>query len=92
MEKEREGNINVLRDTWINSLLHAPTGDPARNPGMCPDWEWNQQPLGSEAGTQSTKPHQPGQDFYFEASKSLFLSARRVSLPHGHALAPLYLP
>ena len=22
---------------------HAPlTGDPARNPGMCPDWEWDQ--------------------------------------------------
>ena len=30
-----------------------PTGDLACNPGMCPDWEWNWQPFGSKAGTQS---------------------------------------
>ena len=29
-------------------------------PGMCLDWELNQQPFGSQAGTQSTEPHQPG--------------------------------
>ena len=40
---------------------HAPpTGDPAHNPGMCPDWESNQRPFGSQAGAQSTQPHQPG--------------------------------
>ena len=40
---------------------HAPlTGDLASNPGMCPDWELNQQTFGSWAGTQSTEPHQPG--------------------------------
>ena len=38
----------------------APTGDPACNPGTCPGWESNQQPLVSQAGAQSTKPHQPG--------------------------------
>ena len=37
-----------------------PTGDPAHNPGMCPDWESNQRPFSSQAGTQSTEPHQPG--------------------------------
>ena len=26
-----------------------PTGDPACNPGMCPDWELNRQPFGSQA-------------------------------------------
>ena len=36
-----------------------PTGDLARNPGMCPDWESNQGPLASQASTQSTEPHQP---------------------------------
>ena len=41
-------------------LSHLPTGDPARNPGLCPDWESNQRPFGSQAGTQSTEPHQPG--------------------------------
>ena len=27
---------------------------------MCPDWELNWQPFGSQAGTQFTEPHQPG--------------------------------
>ena len=40
---------------------HTPsTGDLACSPGMCPDWEWNQQPFGSQAGAQSTEPHQLG--------------------------------
>ena len=38
-----------------------PMGDLARNPGMCPNWELNQQPCRLQAGTQSTEPHQPGQ-------------------------------
>ena len=27
-----------------------PTGDLARNPGMCPDWELNRRPFGLQAG------------------------------------------
>ena len=45
-----------------------PTRDLACNPGMCPDWESNQQLFGSQASTQSTEPHQPGEFviiFYF---------------------------
>ena len=38
----------------------APAEDLACNPGMCPDWESNQRPFGSQASTQSTEPHQPG--------------------------------
>ena len=37
-----------------------PTGDLAHNPGMCPDWDSNWRPFSSQAGTQSTEPHQPG--------------------------------
>ena len=37
-----------------------PTGDLARNPGICPDWESNQRPFGPQAGAQSTEPHQAG--------------------------------
>ena len=52
------------RDTWIGGLSVAscmsPTGDTARNPGMCPDWEWNQRPFSSQVGTQSTESCQPG--------------------------------
>ena len=45
---------------------HAlPTGDLACNPGLCPDWESNPQPFGSQAGAQSTEPHQRGPDLKF---------------------------
>ena len=44
-------------------LSHAPYWGPelAHNPGMCPDWELNQQLLSSQACTQSTELPQPGQ-------------------------------
>ena len=43
-------------------LSHAPNWghDLTHNPGMWPDWELNWQLIGSQAGTQSTEPHQPG--------------------------------
>ena len=42
-------------------VSHAPTtGDLACIPGLCPDWELNQCPFGSQASTQPTKPHWPG--------------------------------
>ena len=42
-------------------LLHAPiSGNLARNPGMCPDWELNRQPFGLQVSGQSTESHQPG--------------------------------
>ena len=48
---------------------HAhPTGTwPTHNPGMCSDWESNHRPFGStEAGAQSTEPHQRGLIFFFK--------------------------
>ena len=32
------------------------SGDRVHNPGMCSDWESNQRPCGSQAGTQSLNP------------------------------------
>ena len=32
---------------------------------MCPDWELNQQPFGSQAGAQSNEPQQPGYNLTF---------------------------
>ena len=43
---------------WL-PLVCLPPGNLAHNPVMCPDWELNQRPVGSQAGTQSTEPHQP---------------------------------
>ena len=67
MEGERkERNICVQEKHGSSCLLFAspgpPTGDLAWNPGMCPDWESNRQrSFHSQAGAQSTDPHQPGQ-------------------------------
>ena len=52
-EKE-ERNISV-----VASCIPA-NGNLACNPVMCPDWESNRQLFGSQAGAQSTGPHQPG--------------------------------
>ena len=39
-------------------------GDLVHNPGMCPDWDLNLGPFGSQAVTQSTETYQPGQPQY----------------------------
>ena len=46
-------------------LMHPALGNLAHNPGMCPDWESNRQHFGTQAGTQSTEAHQPGQACLF---------------------------
>ena len=51
-EKEGEKHQGVV------ASCAPPTGDLARNPGMCPDWELNWQPFSSQASAQSTEPHQ----------------------------------
>ena len=63
-EKERERSINVWEIHWLVASHMPPNGALARNPGMCSDWESNQQPFGSQASIQSTDPHQPG--LYFQ--------------------------
>ena len=52
-EGEREGEKHQC-------VVVPPAGDLVSNPGMCPDWESNQRPFGSQASTQSTEPHQRG--------------------------------
>ena len=53
---EREGE----KPQCVVASHTPPTGDPAYNPGMCPDWESNRRPFSSQAGVQSTELHQPG--------------------------------
>ena len=55
-EKERERNMMCERNSDQLPLM-PPNGDLACNPGMCPDWESNQQLFDSQADAQSTKPH-----------------------------------
>ena len=58
MEGEREGG----KHQGVVASQVPLTGDLARNPGMCPDWESNRRPFGSQSGAQSTELRQPGQD------------------------------
>ena len=55
-EGEREGE----KHQCVVASHTPPPGDLAHNPGMCPDWELNRRPLGLQASTQATEPHQPG--------------------------------
>ena len=59
-EKERERNIDVWENHRLAASRTPPTGDLARKPGMCPDWELNWWPFRLQAGAPSTEAHQPG--------------------------------
>ena len=58
--KRREKERERAKHRCVVASHTPPTGDLAHNPGTCPDWESNQSHFGSQAGSQSTKPHQPG--------------------------------
>ena len=71
-EKRSEGEREGKKQCMVASHT-PPNGDLACNPGLCPDWESNQWPFGSQASTHSTEPHQPGMhDVLFKYE--LFLS------------------
>ena len=60
-ERGREGEREGEKNQCVVASPTPPSGNLAHNSGMCPDWESNQQSFGSQASTQSTEPHQPGQ-------------------------------
>ena len=64
-ERGREGEGEGEKHQCVVASHAPPTGDLAHNPGMCPNWESNQQPFGSQALAQSTEPHQPGLECLF---------------------------
>ena len=60
LERGREGEREGEQHQCVVASCATPIRDLSYSPGMCPDWESNQRLLGSQAGTQSTEPHQPG--------------------------------
>ena len=40
-ERRREGERGVEKYQCVVASQAPPIGDPAHNPGMCPDWESN---------------------------------------------------
>ena len=47
-ERGQEGEREGEKHQWMVASHVALTGALACNPGMCPDWESNQQPFGSQ--------------------------------------------
>ena len=45
-ERGRDGEREGEKQQCVVASHTPPTGDLAHNPGMCPDWESNQQPFG----------------------------------------------
>ena len=64
-EKKGEGKREEEKHQCVAASCTPPTGDLACNPGLCPDWESNWQPFGSQAGPQPTEPHHPGLLLFF---------------------------
>ena len=54
-EREREGEREGEKHKHVVVPHTPPTRDLAYNPGMCPEWESNRRPSGSQAGVQSTE-------------------------------------
>ena len=80
----REGGRKGEKHQYVVTSHTPPTGDLACNPGMCPDWELNQRPFDSKAGTQSTEPHQPGLHSIFQGAwKSGFQLERKLRKSEG---------
>ena len=75
----REGEREGEKHQCVVASHAPPTGVLAHKPDMCPDWESNRQPFGSQAHPQSTEPHQPGLDFIFFTTRKLQMKV--LSLP-----------
>ena len=78
-ERGREGEREEEKRQCVVASQVPPVGDLASNPGMCPDWESNQQRFGSQAHIKFTELHQAGPIY---ASYSLYL------FPHSPPLPP----
>ena len=81
-ERKREGEREGEKHQYVVASYMPPTGDLVCNPGMCPDWELNQQPFSSQAVAQSTEPHQPGRILGF-LIQNLFLFLGQEGLGSG---------
>ena len=58
-QSKKKGRREGEKHQCVVASCVPPTGDLTCNPGMSPDWESNRHPYGSQAGVQSTEPHQP---------------------------------
>ena len=57
-ERGREGEGEGEKHQCVVASCALLTGDLTHNPGMCPDWESNQQRFGSQAGNPLSHTNQ----------------------------------
>ena len=96
-EGERKRDLNVQEIHRSVASCTPPSGDLACNPGMCPDWESNQWPYGSQADTQFTEQHQPGQSTKFSWPENvlfnfMFLKKKLLCFFYYHLISLYPLP
>ena len=65
-ERGREEEREEEKQQCVAACSTLPTGDPACNPGTCPNWESNEQLFGLQSGTECTETHQPGLKLYLK--------------------------
>ena len=97
-ERGRKGRRVGEKHQCMVASCTPPAGDLACNPGMCPDWELNLRPFGSQARTQFTELHQPGPMEILTSSNHVLRSCqkqatayrtmkgRRASCKMGHGV------
>ena len=62
-ERGREGDRQGEKHQWVVASDKPPTGDLARNAGMCPDWESNGYPLVQRPALSPLSHTSQGLDF-----------------------------
>ena len=70
MEEEREGE----KHQYVVASHLDPTGDLAHNPRMCPDWESNRQPFGSQPELNPLSYTSQGLIGFFAILRNIFFS------------------
>ena len=58
--KGKRGRKRERETSLCGCFSYTPYWGPGPQPRMCPDWEPNWWPFGSQASAQSTEPHHPG--------------------------------
>ena len=65
LERGKGGRKRGVETSMCGCLSHVPNGEPGPQPRHVPWLGINQWPFSSQAGAQSTEPHQPGLSFIF---------------------------
>ena len=89
-QREGKGGRKRQRETTCGCLSCTPNWGPGLQPSLCSDWEAKWWPFGSQAGTQSTEPHQTG--LFAFLFNNYFLKGKWVMLAFWLIFSSLCFP